>query len=149
VKDPSSCAPRSSNSVEASPATTPTSLPTGGGCAARANVRWSPRSVGHRAHRLAFAMLRAQEPYDPTRWAAAVADGPVRRTPEAGPPERRDPPPPSTMTGDDSTEQPLAAGEVDGGGRDRRRYSYAARHRDRAASKTPGPSQRASAHVVA
>jgi hypothetical protein len=103
VKDPSSCAPRSSNSVEASPATTPTSLPTGGGCAARANVRWSPRSVGHRAHRLAFAMLRAQEPYDPTRWAAAVADGPVRRTPEAGPPERRDPPPPSTMTGDDST----------------------------------------------
>jgi transposase len=34
-------------------------------------------AVGHRAHRLAFAMLRTQEPYDPTRWAAAVADGPV------------------------------------------------------------------------
>jgi len=34
-------------------------------------------AVGHRAHRLAFAMLRSQEPYDPTRWAAAVADGPV------------------------------------------------------------------------
>jgi len=34
-------------------------------------------AVGHRAHRLAFAMLRHQEPYDPTRWAAAVADGPV------------------------------------------------------------------------
>jgi transposase len=34
-------------------------------------------AVGHRAHRLAFAMLRSQEPYDPKRWAAAVADGPV------------------------------------------------------------------------
>jgi len=34
-------------------------------------------AVGHRAHRLAFAMLRSQEPYDPNRWAAAVADGPV------------------------------------------------------------------------
>lgn len=34
-------------------------------------------AVGHRAHRLAFAMLRSQEPYDPQRWAAAVADGPV------------------------------------------------------------------------
>jgi transposase len=34
-------------------------------------------AVGHRAHRLAFAMLRTQQPYDPTRWAAAVADGPV------------------------------------------------------------------------
>jgi transposase len=34
-------------------------------------------AVGHRAHRLAFAMLRDQRPYDPARWAAAVADGPV------------------------------------------------------------------------
>lgn len=34
-------------------------------------------AVGHRAHRLAFAMLRTQEPYDAKRWAAAVADGPV------------------------------------------------------------------------
>lgn len=34
-------------------------------------------AVGHRAHRLAFAMLRSQEPYDSKRWAAAVADGPV------------------------------------------------------------------------
>ena len=34
-------------------------------------------AAGHRAHRLAFAMLRSQEPYDPNRWAAAVADGPV------------------------------------------------------------------------
>jgi transposase len=34
-------------------------------------------AVGHRAHRLAFAMLRTQQPYDPTRWAAAVAGGPV------------------------------------------------------------------------
>ncbi len=34
-------------------------------------------AVGHRAHRLAFAMLRTQQRYDPNRWAAAVADGPV------------------------------------------------------------------------
>lgn len=34
-------------------------------------------AVGHRAHRLAFAMLRSQQPYDSTRWAAAAADGPV------------------------------------------------------------------------
>ena len=34
-------------------------------------------AVGHRAHRLAFAMLRSQDPYDPDRWAAAVAGGPV------------------------------------------------------------------------
>jgi transposase len=34
-------------------------------------------AVGHRAHRLAFAMLRSQEPYDASRWAAAVAGGSV------------------------------------------------------------------------
>jgi transposase len=34
-------------------------------------------AAGHRAHRLAFAMLRSQKPYDPERWAAAVAGGPV------------------------------------------------------------------------
>jgi transposase len=34
-------------------------------------------AVGHRAHRLAFALMRSQQPYDPKRWAAAVAGGPV------------------------------------------------------------------------
>jgi transposase len=34
-------------------------------------------AVGRRAHRLAFAMLRSQKPYDAKRWAAAVADGSV------------------------------------------------------------------------
>lgn len=34
-------------------------------------------AVGHRAHRLAFAMLRSQQPFDPTRWATAAAGGPV------------------------------------------------------------------------
>jgi transposase len=29
-------------------------------------------AVGHRAHRLAFAMLRSQRPYDEGRWATAV-----------------------------------------------------------------------------
>src|SRR5205085_576467 len=52
-------------------------------------------AVGHRAHRLAFAMLRSQEPYDPQRWAAAVAGGPVmaktggRPTKTTGPTRRR------------------------------------------------------------
>jgi transposase len=32
-------------------------------------------AVGHRAHRLAFAMLRDQSPYDPGRWAKSVAAG--------------------------------------------------------------------------
>jgi transposase len=32
-------------------------------------------AVGHRAHRLAFAMLRTQTPYDPTLWAKSVAAG--------------------------------------------------------------------------
>ena len=32
-------------------------------------------AVGHRAHRLAFAMLRDQKPYDPARWTRSVAAG--------------------------------------------------------------------------
>jgi transposase len=32
-------------------------------------------AVGHRAHRLAFAMLRSQQPYDPHQWLASVAAG--------------------------------------------------------------------------
>ena len=32
-------------------------------------------AVGHRAHRLAFAMLRDQQPYDPARWTTSVAAG--------------------------------------------------------------------------
>jgi len=32
-------------------------------------------AVGHRAHRLAFAMLRSQQAYDPQRWSRSVAAG--------------------------------------------------------------------------
>lgn len=32
-------------------------------------------AVGHRAHRLAFSMLRSQQPYDAGRWAKSVAAG--------------------------------------------------------------------------
>lgn len=32
-------------------------------------------AVGHRAHRLAFAMLVSQQPYDPEKWAKSVAAG--------------------------------------------------------------------------
>jgi transposase len=31
-------------------------------------------AVAHRAHRLAFALMRSQQPYDPTRWAASVVE---------------------------------------------------------------------------
>jgi transposase len=38
-------------------------------------------AVGHRAHRLAFAMIRNQQPFDPERWAEAIAKGrPVTTT---------------------------------------------------------------------
>ena len=53
-------------------------------------------AVGHRAHRLAFAMLRSQRPYDADRWARAVAgraDEQARHggtTATGGPPARRD-----------------------------------------------------------
>jgi hypothetical protein len=56
-------------------------------------------AVGHRAHRLAFAMLRSQQPYDADRWTRAVAghryptDEQARHggtTATGGPPARRD-----------------------------------------------------------
>ena len=56
-------------------------------------------AVGHRAHRLAFAMLRSQRPYDADRWARAVARRPHPADEQArhggttatdGPPARRD-----------------------------------------------------------
>jgi transposase len=64
-------------------------------------------AVAHRAHRLAFAMLRSQRPFDADRWARAVA-GHRHRTDEqarhgntpavGGPPERRDLPAQHTLT---------------------------------------------------
>jgi len=36
-------------------------------------------AVGHRAHRLAFALIRTQQPYDPTRYAASIATYGERR----------------------------------------------------------------------
>lgn len=63
-------------------------------------------AVGHRAHRLAFAMLRSQRPFDDARWERAVAghrhrvDEQARHgdTAVSGPPERRDLPAESTLT---------------------------------------------------
>jgi transposase len=57
-------------------------------------------AVGHRAHRLAFAMLRSQQPYDPGRWARSVATGrsAMAKTPkEAHQNDVTCPPPPATM----------------------------------------------------
>ena len=92
-KDPSSSAPRSSSSAAASPATTPTSLPTGGACAATANGPWSLLSrsaTGPTASpsRCSAAKSPTTRPDGPPQWQA----GPSWRRPEAGPPERRDPP---------------------------------------------------------
>ena len=64
-------------------------------------------AVGHRVHRLAFAMLRSQRPFDADRWARAVAghrhptDEQARHggtTAPGGPPARRDLPAPPTLT---------------------------------------------------
>lgn len=43
-------------------------------------------AVGHRAHRLAFALMRSGQPYDPARLAESVATGGERRTRKAGGP---------------------------------------------------------------
>jgi hypothetical protein len=79
---------------EACPSTSQTSLLTAAGSARPASrPRWPPVAVGHRAHRLAFAMLRSQEPYDSTKWQASVAAGmTVMAKAQRGPPERRDVP---------------------------------------------------------
>ena len=64
-------------------------------------------AVGHRVHRLAFAMLRSQRPFDADRWARAVAghrhpaDEQARHgdtTAPGGPPAQRDLPAPPTLT---------------------------------------------------
>jgi transposase len=62
-------------------------------------------AVGHRAHRLAFAMLRSQRPFEADRWERAVTghrhpkDEQVRHGDIAvsGPPARRDLPAESTL----------------------------------------------------
>lgn len=43
-------------------------------------------AVGHRAHRLAFALMRNGEPYDPARLAESVITGRERRSSKAGGP---------------------------------------------------------------
>jgi transposase len=63
-------------------------------------------AVGHRAHRLAFAMLRSQRPFDADRWTRAVAahrhrvDEQARHgdTALGGPPARRELPAQHTFT---------------------------------------------------
>ncbi len=64
-----------------------------------------PRAEHHRAHRLAFAMLRSQKPYDANRWSDTVAgrrhptDEQARHggTTAGGPPARRDLPAQPTL----------------------------------------------------
>ena len=46
-------------------------------------------AVGHRAHRLAFALMRSGEPYDPARLAESVATNGERRTKKAGRPVKK------------------------------------------------------------
>jgi len=51
--------------------------------AARKRPMVAAVAVAHRAHRLAFAMIRSGEPYNDSRWAAGVAKGrPVTATSE-------------------------------------------------------------------
>jgi transposase len=56
-------------------------------------------AVGHRAHRLAFALLRSQHPYDPDLWARSAAAGMTVMAKTAGA-HQNDvtcPPPPSSI----------------------------------------------------
>ena len=46
-------------------------------------------AVGHRAHRLAFALMRSGESYDPARLAESVATKGERRTNKAGRPVKK------------------------------------------------------------
>lgn len=46
-------------------------------------------AVGHRAHRLAFALMRSGQPYDPHRLAESAATGGERRTKKAGGPVKK------------------------------------------------------------
>jgi transposase len=57
-------------------------------------------AVGHRAHRLAFAMLRAQTAYDPAQWAASVAAGMtvMAKTPRVHQNDVTCPPPDTSIT---------------------------------------------------
>jgi len=47
-------------------------------------------AVGHRAHRLAFALMRNQQPYDPARLAESVATGGERRSKRRAGPSTND-----------------------------------------------------------
>lgn len=70
-------------------------------------------AVGRRAHRLAFAMLRDQQPYDPARWAKSVAAGKtaMAKTTRAHQNDVTCPPPTASVTqGGDTHNTPRARG---------------------------------------
>jgi transposase len=46
-------------------------------------------AVGHRAHRLAFALMRAEQTYDPDRYATSVRQSGERRKPTTGGPVKK------------------------------------------------------------
>jgi transposase len=56
------------------------------GVGARMKPLMAAIAVGHRAHRLAFALMRSGQPYDPARLAESVATNGERRTKRAGRP---------------------------------------------------------------
>lgn len=83
-------------------------------------------AVAHRAHRLAFALVRSQKPYDATQWAASVAKaGPARLV---------------TLP-QDRGNSPSGDGPEGHGGRGRNNVDkYQQPSTDCVASMTPGPS---------
>lgn len=72
------CGRRSSSSVAGSRSVIPTP-PATAGVAGRMKPLQAAIAVGHRAHRLAFALIRNGELYDPARLAESVATGGHRR----------------------------------------------------------------------
>ena len=61
-----------------------------GACSGRMKPLQAAIAVGHRAHRLAFALLRSGQPYDPTRLAESVATGGERRSKKRAGPSTND-----------------------------------------------------------
>jgi hypothetical protein len=84
-------------------------------------------AVGHRAHRLAFIMMRSQRPYDANRWARAVAG---RRYPPTSRP---------AMAAPNRTLRSLPTGSATMAGA-RTDVDVAIRHDLEAKKQTPGPS---------
>jgi hypothetical protein len=99
-------------------------------------------AVGRRAHRLGFATLHSQQPYDPASWRAVAAGEPLswRRRKSAHQNDVAHPPV-LTMDRPHRIHNPSRhVGELGGGGRYRPRYNYAPGSGTARLARRPAPS---------